>query len=43
MYIYTNGNRYEGSWLNDKKHGYGVYHYVSLGERYEGEWENGEK
>jgi hypothetical protein len=29
---------YEGSWFEDKMHGYGVYHYTS-GAIYSGEWE----
>lgn len=32
--------RYEGSWLEDQRHGHGTYVYGS-GAVYEGEWENG--
>ncbi len=31
------GSKYEGSWVDDVREGYGVYHYVN-GDRYEGEW-----
>ena len=37
-YVFPNGNRFEGEWSNDVKHGYGVLTYVN-GERYEGEWQ----
>lgn len=30
---------YDGDWLDDKMHGYGVYHYAN-GDIYEGEWLN---
>jgi len=37
----TSGNEYyEGTWKEDKMHGYGVYHYTS-GAVYSGEWVNG--
>ena len=34
---WKDGRRYEGSFENDKKHGYGI-HYKANGQRYEGEW-----
>lgn len=37
VYVFPNGNRYEGEWVNDMKAGYGVLYYVN-GERYEGYW-----
>ena len=37
VYIFPNGNRYDGEWLADVKEGYGVLTYVN-GERYEGYW-----
>lgn len=40
LYINTNGNKYEGEYLNGKAHGYGVYSYV-LGDRYVGQWVEG--
>lgn len=37
-YIFPNGNRYEGEWMDDMKSGYGILFYVN-GEKYEGFWE----
>jgi len=34
---YASGNRYEGTWMDDKKNGQGVYYFAS-GNRYEGTW-----
>ena len=34
----ANENRYEGSWLSDKKHGPGKYYYLDKGQMYEGTW-----
>lgn len=31
------GSKYEGSWVEDLREGYGVYQYAN-GDRYEGEW-----
>ncbi len=36
----ANQNRYEGKWMSDKKHGPGVFYYVTRGQRYDGEWVN---
>ena len=38
-YVFPNGNKYEGEWLDDVKEGYGVLTYVNQ-ERYEGYWKN---
>ena len=38
VYYYINGNTYTGQWLNDKKHGSGIYVYAASNEKYEGEW-----
>lgn len=38
VYYYTNGNKYEGGWKNDLKHGHGVYYNFVNGEKYEGQW-----
>lgn len=38
-YIFPNGNKYEGEWVDDVKEGYGVLVYVN-GERYEGYWKH---
>lgn len=37
--IHSDGEVYEGEWVNDKAHGFGVYLH-SDGSRYEGEWLN---
>lgn len=39
VYIYSNGERYEGKIVNGKKHGFGTYYYAN-GNIYEGEWSN---
>ena len=36
--IFTNGDRYEGSFVFNDREGYGIYTY-SNGDKYEGEWE----
>jgi len=36
VYIYSNGNKYEGQWSLDRKHGRGLYYYNTKGERYDG-------
>ena len=36
------GDMYEGTFKNDKRHGKGIYHRVS-GERYQGEWKDGSR
>lgn len=35
---YGNGNTYEGSWKNNKKHGKGRYEFKERQEVHEGEW-----
>ena len=37
---YANGDIYDGQFLNDKRHGKGIYHYAN-GERYEGDYFEG--
>lgn len=39
---YTNGDVYEGQWLDNKKHGQGIYTYSS-GDMYSGKFRNGVK
>lgn len=34
----SGGDRYEGSWMDDKKEGPGTYFFVATGKMYEGEW-----
>ena len=40
--MYESGNRYEGDWKNNKKHGIGKMKYINVGE-YQGYWENGHR
>lgn len=40
--IYANGDVYDGSWLNDLKHGYGILENKS-GDKYYGHWNEGLK
>jgi hypothetical protein len=42
VFTYTNGDRYEGGYLNNLRHGRGAYFYKS-GNRFTGEYVNGEK
>ena len=36
---YEDGNRFEGEFKDDKKHGHGVYTYAN-GDVYDGEWKD---
>lgn len=40
--LYSNGDRYEGEILDNKRNGFGTYYYNG-GERYQGMWENNTK
>jgi hypothetical protein len=40
IFTSVNGYTYNGSWLNDKQHGYGLETYAS-GESYEGSFHEG--
>lgn len=40
VYKWQDGRKYEGEYLNDKKHGFGIYYWAD-GRRYEGGWRNG--
>lgn len=42
-YTYANGNRYDGHWLDDKRHGRGVFVCAEDGSVYDGEWSLGRK
>ena len=37
IYIWEEGDVYDGDWANDKQEGYGVYEYAT-GSKYEGYW-----
>jgi hypothetical protein len=34
---FKNGNKYEGTWVNNQAHGKGTFYYKN-GEKYIGEW-----
>nr|CAI5831337.1 unnamed protein product [Callosobruchus analis] len=38
MLIYQNGNRYEGNFFNDVKHGKGRFYFLNVGQMQEGVW-----
>ena len=38
IYYFSDGDKYEGEWKNDKREGYGIYY--SDRDKYEGEWKN---
>ena len=37
--IYNDGEKYEGQFKDDKRHGKGIFYYAS-GDKYDGEWKN---
>ena len=39
VYTYSDGSKYKGDWLENKRHGYGIWIRPD-GVKYEGEWEN---
>ena len=39
---YPNGDRYEGYYVDDKKHGKGIYYFIN-GDQYEGDYVNDKK
>ncbi|KAJ3090611.1 hypothetical protein HK102_003202 [Quaeritorhiza haematococci] len=41
VFIYANGDVYEGSWEDDLKHGEGVYTFHSCGSKKKGSWNKG--
>ena len=42
VHYYLNGEKYEGEWKNEKRHGQGAYIHPN-GKRYDGEWRDGYK
>ena len=40
MVIHVQGDKYIGTWLNDREHGQGTYLFAE-GNKYEGEWKDG--
>ncbi len=42
LYIWTNGDKYQGQWLNGKFNGQGAYTWVD-GSKYSGAWQHGAK
>lgn len=43
MLYATSGAQYEGTWLNDKHHGFGIIRNDTTGEAYKGEWYRGKR
>ena len=42
IYLYSDGNRYDGRYVEDKKDGYGIYYWID-GRVYEGWWCHGKQ
>lgn len=42
IYLYSDGVRYDGEYVDDKKDGYGVYYWTD-GRKYEGWWHKGKQ
>ena len=40
--MWADGRKYEGEYVNDKKHGYGIYTYPD-GRSYKGQWAHGKQ
>ncbi len=40
--VWPSGDRYEGDYLNDRRHGFGIYEWAN-GDRYEGLWLNDDR
>lgn len=38
MFVYVNGNRYEGEWKDGMKHGRGRFFHLNRGQMQEGVW-----
>ena len=40
---YPNGDKYEGDWLDNKRHGRGIFYLANepfKGDKYDGDWQN---
>ena len=37
MYYYASGDRYDGDYVDGKRHGHGVFYYAN-GNHYDGDW-----
>lgn len=42
LFVYSNGDRYDGGWINSIKEGKGIMLY-SNGDKYDGNWANGKQ
>lgn len=42
VYVYSDGDRYEGDWKNGNKHGQGTYTWIN-GDEYVGEWKDNKR
>lgn len=42
IYLYADGVRYDGEYVDDKKDGYGIYYWTD-GRKYEGYWYKGKQ
>jgi Uncharacterized protein conserved in bacteria len=42
VYVWADGRKYEGEYVNDKKDGYGIYTWAD-GRKYQGYWSNGKQ
>ena len=41
MYLYGDGEKYVGEWLNGMYHGFGTYYYANGTQKYEGQYLDG--
>ena len=41
--LWADGRRYEGNYVSDKKHGYGIYKWREKRKTYEGGWKQGKQ
>ena len=43
VYIYVNGDRYDGQWRYHVRHGPGRYIYIHAGLQFQGTWNDGKR